>query len=77
VTNHEFGTHTMAIDSVQRARESLEHHGVIDNVGWGKLSAQLRYVDGDYREGSTYEALRRELGDTKRPLHYLAIPPTS
>ena len=35
-----------------------------------------QYVDGDYREASTYQALRRELGAAERPLHYLAIPPS-
>ena len=58
----------------QRTRESLEHHGGVAPVGWERQSAQLKYVDGDYREASTYEALRRELGDAERPLHYLAIP---
>jgi glucose-6-phosphate 1-dehydrogenase len=42
----------------KHARESLEHHGGVDNVGWEKLSAKLKYVDGDYREDSTYKALR-------------------
>jgi len=60
----------------QRARESLEQHGGIDADGWQQLSARLAYVDGDYRETSTYEALRRNLGDAERPLHYLAIPPS-
>jgi glucose-6-phosphate 1-dehydrogenase len=33
-------------------------------------------VDGDYREISTYEQLRQQLGNARRPLHYLAIPPS-
>ena len=40
-----------------------------------KLAALLDYVQGDYRDAATYETLRRKLGDRKRPLHYLAIPP--
>jgi glucose-6-phosphate 1-dehydrogenase len=60
----------------QRARESLQAHGGIDTIGWEKLSARLKYVDGDYGDASTYQALRRELGDAERPLHYLAIPPS-
>jgi glucose-6-phosphate 1-dehydrogenase len=35
----------------------------------------LRYVDGDYQDSTTFDRLRKELGDTKRPLHYLAVPP--
>lgn len=60
----------------ERAHESLEHHGGLDKDAFAKLSAQLRYVDGDYRESSTFERLRQELGSAQRPLHYLAIPPS-
>jgi len=60
----------------ERAHESLEHHGGVDKAAFAKLSAQLRYVDGDYREQSTYERLRQELGSAERPLHYFAIPPS-
>jgi glucose-6-phosphate 1-dehydrogenase len=35
----------------------------------------LRYVDGDYADPATFQALRRELGNAERPTHYLAIPP--
>jgi glucose-6-phosphate 1-dehydrogenase len=60
----------------ERARESLEHHGGVDQAAFAKLSAQLRYVDGDYREPSTFERLHQELGSAERPLHYFAIPPS-
>jgi glucose-6-phosphate 1-dehydrogenase len=59
-----------------RARDSLEKHGGIDEAAFAKLLSLLRYVDGDYREPATYAALRRELGEAMRPLHYLAIPPS-
>ncbi|MEO8261530.1 MAG: glucose-6-phosphate dehydrogenase [Pseudolysinimonas sp.] len=60
-----------------RARESLEHHGgAIDGAAFDKLSSLLRYVDGDYEDPATFDVLRRELGEAKRPLHYLAIPPS-
>jgi glucose-6-phosphate 1-dehydrogenase len=36
----------------------------------------LRYVDGDYTKPATYESLRKALGDARRPLNYLAIPPS-
>jgi glucose-6-phosphate 1-dehydrogenase len=60
-----------------RARDSLEHHGGLERGAFDKLSSLLRYVDGDYAAGSTFEALRRELRDAKRPLHYLAVPPSA
>jgi glucose-6-phosphate 1-dehydrogenase len=58
-----------------RARDSLEKHGGIDSAAFGKLMEQLRYIDGDYAEPATFQALRKALGDARRPAHYLAIPP--
>jgi glucose-6-phosphate 1-dehydrogenase len=59
-----------------RARESIERHGGIDREAWDRLCSLLRYVDGDYHDASTFEALRRELGPSANPAFYLAIPPT-
>ena len=36
----------------------------------------LKYVDGDYQQRSTFDALRKTLGNVQRPLNYLAIPPS-
>jgi glucose-6-phosphate 1-dehydrogenase len=58
-----------------RARDSVLAHGAIDETVFARFASLLRYVDGDYRAGATFTALRRELGDSSRPLHYLAIPP--
>jgi glucose-6-phosphate 1-dehydrogenase len=58
-----------------RARDSLEHHGGIDPAAFAKLNSLLRYVDGDYNDPATFQALRKELGSAQRPAHYLAIPP--
>jgi glucose-6-phosphate 1-dehydrogenase len=64
------------LDALQaRARDSVMAHGTIDETVFALLSSLLRYVDGDYRDPATFTALRRELGDARRPLHYLAIPP--
>ena len=41
-----------------------------------RFTGLLRYVDGDYNNRSTFEALRKALGVAQRPLHYLAIPPS-
>jgi glucose-6-phosphate 1-dehydrogenase len=59
-----------------RARESLEHAGNFCPEEFEKLSAQLRYVDGDYSDPETYQKLRKALGSAARPIHYLAIPPS-
>jgi glucose-6-phosphate 1-dehydrogenase len=58
-----------------RAKDSLEKHGGLDAVAFGKLSGLLRYVDGDYQDPGTFQAIRKELGSARRPAHYLAIPP--
>jgi glucose-6-phosphate 1-dehydrogenase len=58
-----------------RVRDSLEKHGGLDTAAFHKLAGLLRYVDGDYADPSTFDALRRELGSAQRPAHYLAIPP--
>ncbi|MDD5761256.1 MAG: glucose-6-phosphate dehydrogenase, partial [bacterium] len=59
----------------ERARESAERHTSFDRDAFEKFSRVLRYVGGDYDDPATYVALRKELGDAKRPVFYLAIPP--
>jgi glucose-6-phosphate 1-dehydrogenase len=64
------------LDALQtRARESVLAHGPFDEAVFDRLSSLLRYVGGDYRDPATFTALRGELGDARRPLHYLAVPP--
>lgn len=58
-----------------RARDSLEKHGGIDPDAFDRLCGLLRYVDGDYKDPATFQAIRKELGSAQRPTHYLAIPP--
>lgn len=58
-----------------RAHDSLEKHGGIDSAAFEKLTGLLRYVDGDYNDAGTFQAIRKALGSAQRPAHYLAIPP--
>jgi glucose-6-phosphate 1-dehydrogenase len=58
-----------------RAKDSLEKHGGVDPAAFEKLNGLLRYVDGDYQDPATFEALRNELKDAHSPAYYLAIPP--
>src|SRR5213594_418232 len=58
-----------------RAHDSLEKHGGVDAAAFDKLSGLLRYVDGDYTDPATFQAIRKELKGAQRPAHYLAIPP--
>lgn len=65
----------------QRARDSVEeaakdHGEKVDKAVFEKLAARLQYVGGDYAEPDTFAKLKQALGKTKRPLHYLAIPPS-
>jgi glucose-6-phosphate 1-dehydrogenase len=58
-----------------RAHDSLEKHGGVDPAAFEKLSGLLRYVDGDYNDEKTFQAIKKELGSAEHPAHYLAIPP--
>ncbi|HYB41513.1 MAG TPA: glucose-6-phosphate dehydrogenase [Candidatus Methylomirabilis sp.] len=59
-----------------RARDGIEHHGSLDPAAFDELCRLLRYVDGDYRDPATFQAIRATLGPAGRPAHYLAIPPS-
>jgi glucose-6-phosphate 1-dehydrogenase len=62
---------------VERAKASVtENGGGADPDAFPVLARQLRYVDGDYADANTFARLRTELGGAKRPVHYLAIPPS-
>lgn len=62
---------------LDRVRDSLEHHGGVDQTAFEKLNQLFRYVDGDYRDPATFIELRQQLGENRFPLHYFAIPPSS
>ena len=60
-----------------RARDSLaQYGGGVDEAAFAKLAQLLQYIDGDYKDPSTYQRLQKALGSAARPLHYLAIPPS-
>src|SRR5688572_21296767 len=44
-----------------RAQASVEKYGGLDRAGFDKLSGLLRYVDGDYKDPTTFAALRQAL----------------
>jgi glucose-6-phosphate 1-dehydrogenase len=62
------------ITRVQESLEAFVHNA--DPVVVQRFTGLLRYVDGDYNNRSTFEALRKALAAAQRPLHYLAIPPS-
>jgi glucose-6-phosphate 1-dehydrogenase len=61
----------------QRARASImEYGGGVDPAAFERLCGHLCYVEGDYQDPATFAALRKAMGECRRPLHYLAIPPS-
>jgi glucose-6-phosphate 1-dehydrogenase len=65
------------LDSLkERARQSLAVHGFTDEAASRALIDHLRYVKGSDDDLATFHALRRELGEARHPLHYLAVPPS-
>jgi glucose-6-phosphate 1-dehydrogenase len=61
---------------VERAKKSVTEYGGLDEEAFPRLVSLLRYVDGDYGDAGTFSRLRAELEGSKRPTHYLAIPPS-
>jgi glucose-6-phosphate 1-dehydrogenase len=62
---------------IGRVRDSLKAFvPAADEAIVTRLAGLLRYVDGDYNERGTFDALDKALGTAQRPLHYLAIPPS-
>ena len=51
----------------ERARDSVEKHGGVDEKAFAELARRLRYVDGDYKDAETYKLLRQELDGAERP----------
>ena len=58
-----------------RVRDSLENHGGLDPAAFEQLNRQLRYIDGDYNDPTTFQKLHAALENAQHPMHYLAIPP--
>ncbi|MCX6960407.1 MAG: glucose-6-phosphate dehydrogenase, partial [Verrucomicrobia bacterium] len=61
---------------IDRAREGITTYGRgVDEEIFKKFADGFQYVDGDYGDPATFEALKKALGGAHRPIHYLAIPP--
>jgi glucose-6-phosphate 1-dehydrogenase len=66
-----------AAESVQKSAAAAANAAEpVDGDALAAFLGKLRYVSGDYGDGATYAAMRRELGRAARPTHYLAIPPS-
>jgi glucose-6-phosphate 1-dehydrogenase len=59
-----------------RAKDSVEQYGGgAHPEAFPKLMKLMRYVEGEYDTPTTFERLRRALGSSAHPLHYMAVPP--
>jgi glucose-6-phosphate 1-dehydrogenase len=67
-------------DLRKRAHDSVQEHGggIDDKDAFDAFSQEMSYVDGDYRDANTFNAISSALHgvNSKRPAHYLAIPPS-
>ncbi len=59
----------------RRAEESLDRAELNDPEIRKRFFQRLSHYRLDFRDRSSFEGLREALGDSKRPAHYLAIPP--
>lgn len=58
------------------ARQALEDgSSEFDARVFDRLAERLCYVSGDYVEASTYEEIKRRVGDRQCTVSYLAVPP--
>jgi glucose-6-phosphate 1-dehydrogenase len=61
----------------KRVTDSIERSDGIDNQrALHSLLSLFKYVSGDYKDSATFTAIKEQLGNARRPAHYLAIPPS-
>ena len=60
----------------KRITSSIRNHGGIDDRdALRRLLTRFTYVEGDYNDPATFNALKAELKSARHPAFYLAIPP--
>lgn len=61
-----------------RAREAIEaaQEPEIDEAAFSSLAQRLTYVQGDYKDPKTFEAVKSKLAGAQHPVFYLEIPPS-
>ncbi|MCA9552814.1 MAG: glucose-6-phosphate dehydrogenase [Myxococcales bacterium] len=61
-------------DRVRDSVRSAERD--VDEESLNQLFELVRFVSGDYKDPSTFTELKKALNSSKRPIFYLAIPPS-
>jgi glucose-6-phosphate 1-dehydrogenase len=60
----------------QHARESISATvSSPDEDVFSRLAARLSYIQGNYEDAATFEHVAEAIGDAKRPVFYLEVPP--
>ncbi len=59
-----------------RVRDSVLDRGGDEGEALDELARQLRFVRGDYGQGESYTRIHEALAGARRPLFYMAIPPS-
>jgi glucose-6-phosphate 1-dehydrogenase len=63
-------------DLRDHARAAIEACGEqIDDEVFDRLAGRLSYVSGDFGDAATFERVKAAIGDARRPVFYLEIPP--
>ncbi len=62
---------------IDRVRKSVSTRGPVDEAAFARLTSLLQYVSGDYTQLELFTRIRQALGGAKRPIFYLAIPPSA
>jgi glucose-6-phosphate 1-dehydrogenase len=61
---------------VQHARDAVvASEGSVDEEAFGRLAKRLSYIQGDFADASTYDAVAKAIQGTERPVFYLEVPP--
>ncbi len=61
----------------ERAKDGIERAGGVDDAdALRRLLTLIRFVPGDYSDPGMFKTVKAAVGDSKRPAHYLAIPPS-
>ncbi len=62
---------------VNHAREAVLSSGEeLDDAVFGRLARRISYLPGDVTDGALYSKLAAQMGDSRRPLFYLEVPPS-
>jgi glucose-6-phosphate 1-dehydrogenase len=61
---------------VARVREAIVQSGeAVDETVFGRLARRISYVHGDVTQGAVYGELAAKIGNSRRPVYYLEMPP--